>query len=100
MSLPGNYDPSVAEQAFLNAFFQLRYLQLPIIYNANLALYATYPDLWKRMQSDFKIIHFTILKPFRGQADSAYSVPLKLYNDVWDEYKNSTVANQVKIKCV
>ncbi len=100
MSLPGNYHPKMAEQAFLNAFFQLRYLQLPLIYNVNLAMYSAYPDLWKNMQQDFKIVHFTLVKPFLKQSNNAYDVPLKLYNDVLDEYMKTTVSNQVKIKCV
>jgi glycogenin glucosyltransferase len=100
MSLPGNYHPQMAEQSFLNAFFQLRYLQLPLIYNVNLAMYPAYPDLWKKMQEDFKIVHFTIVKPFLNQSNSIYDVPLKLYNDVLDEYMKTTASNQVAIKCV
>lgn len=100
MGLPGNYDPTMAEQAFLNAFFQLRYLQLPVIYNVNLAMYSAYPDLWNRLQSDFKIVHFTLVKPFLKQSNAAYDVPVKLYRDVLDEYVKSTVAHQIKQICV
>ena len=100
MSLEGNYDPTMAEQAFLNAFFQLRYLQLPMIYNVNLAMYSVYPDLWKRLQPDFKIVHFTLVKPFLKQSNKAYDLPLQLYRNTWNQYTNSTVAYQVKTQCL
>ena len=99
MTVPGNYHPTMAEQAFLNAFFQLRYLQLPVIYNVNLAMYSAYPDLWKRLQPDFKIVHFTLVKPFLKQSNSAYEFPLKLYDQVATEYVRSAVPRQVKEKC-
>ena len=100
MSLPGNYDPIMAEQAFLNAFFQLRYLQLPVIYNVNLAMYSAYPDLWNILQSDFKVVHFTVFKPFLKQSNTAYEVPVKLYTTISDEYMKSAVADQIKQTCV
>ncbi|CAF3841643.1 unnamed protein product [Rotaria sp. Silwood1] len=99
MSLPGNYEPTMAEQAFLNAFFQLRYLQLPLIYNVNLAMYLAYPDLWTRMQSDFKIVHFTLVKPSRKELSGGYTVPVKLYHDMLEQYMRAAVANQVKKNC-
>lgn len=99
MSLPGNYEPTMAEQAFLNAFFQLRYLQLPLIYNVNLAMYSAYPDLWKQLQSDFKIVHFTLVKPFLNQSDEAYEFPLQLYHRAWHEYRKSEWASQVESIC-
>lgn len=40
MSLPGNYGPTMTEQAVFNAFFQLRYWQLLRIYDVNLAMYT------------------------------------------------------------
>jgi inositol phosphorylceramide glucuronosyltransferase 1 len=100
MSVPGNYHPTMAEQAFLNAFFQLRYLQLPVIYNVNMAMYSAYPDLWKRLERDFKIVHFTVIKPFLKQSNSAYGIPLQLYREVANEYMNSSVARQIKIQCI
>ena len=66
----------MAEQAFVNAFFRLRYLQLPMIYNVNVAMYSAYPDLWKRLQRDFKIVHFTVVKPFLNRSNSAFKIPL------------------------
>ncbi|CAF4187491.1 unnamed protein product [Adineta steineri] len=98
-SFEGNYAPTMAEQAFLNAFFQLRYLELPIIYNVNLALYLAYPDLWKRMQPDFKIVHYTLTKPFLTKSDSKMEVPLKLYGEAMEEYRKTSAFDQVKIKC-
>lgn len=100
MSLPGNYEPTMAEQAFLNAFFQLRYLQLPLIYNVNLAMYSAYPDLWKQLQSDFKIVHFTLVKPFLNQSNKAYDFPLQLYHHAWHEYRKSKWASQVEAICM
>ena len=100
MTQPANYYPTMADQAFLNAFFQLRYLQLPVIYNVNLAMYSAYPDLWTRLQGDFKIIHFTVVKPFLKQSNSGYDIPLKLYERVLKDYMNSSVAQRIKAKCL
>ena len=100
MRVPGNYHPTMAEQAFLNAFFQLRYLQLPVIYNVNVAMYSTYPDLWERLGRDFKIVHFTLAKLFLNQSNSAYEVPLQLYKEVANDYTNSSVARRIPIKCI
>lgn len=99
MGLQGNYDPTMAEQAFLNAFFQLRYLQLPLVYNVNLALYSKYPDLWQNMQDDFKVVHFTLVKPFLNQSDSKYRFPLKLYYRITKEYTDKNRNNRANIKC-
>ncbi|CAF0935595.1 unnamed protein product [Adineta ricciae] len=99
MSLPGNYHPTMAEEAFLNAFYQLRYLQLPLIYNVNLAMYPAYRDLWKRLQRDFKVVHFTLVKPFLKQSNTAYDVPLKIYQDVQDEYSKTKIPHQLKTIC-
>ncbi|CAF1049637.1 unnamed protein product [Adineta ricciae] len=100
MSLPNNYHPTMAEQAFLNAFFQLRYLQLPLIYNVNLAMYSSYSDLWQRMQRDFRVVHFTLVKPFLKQSNNAYDVPLKLYQEVLNEYLKTKIPDQLKTKCI
>ena len=100
MTLPDNYHPAMAEQAFLNAFFQLRYLQLPMIYNVNLAMFSAYPDLWRRMRRDFKIVHFTLVKPFLKHSNSAYDIPLQLYEEVAKGYINSSAAQRIKLKCL
>ena len=54
----------MAEQEFLNQFYRLRYLQLPTIYNMNMAVYSSKKYLWNTLRPDFKIVHFTIRKPF------------------------------------
>jgi lipopolysaccharide biosynthesis glycosyltransferase len=99
MQLPGNYDPLWAEQAFLNAFFQLRYLQLPLIYNVNLSFYVKYADLWEKLQRDFKIVHYTDVKPFQDQNKKGFEMPIKLYNDAWKEFSESFLAKQIKTRC-
>lgn len=97
--IAGNYDPVMAEQAFLNAFYQLRYLQLPLIYNVNLALYSGYPDLWRILSKDFKIVHFTLVKPFLNQNGSTYEEPVQLYLKVWNTYRESTQFETIRLQC-
>jgi glycogenin glucosyltransferase len=97
--IAGNYDPLMAEQAFLNAFYQLRYLQLPLIYNVNLALYSGYPDLWEALKKDFKIVHFTLSKPFLNQSVPAYEQPIQLYLEVWNTYRKSAQFEEIKFQC-
>jgi len=97
--IEGNYDPVMAEQAFLNAFYQLRYLQLPLIYNVNLALYSGYPDLWRILKKDFKIVHFTLNKPFLNPNAPSNEEPVSLYLDVWNTYRASTQFETIERQC-
>ncbi|KAI0691102.1 nucleotide-diphospho-sugar transferase [Cytidiella melzeri] len=53
-----------AEQAFLNQYFAGSTLTLPPIYNGNLAMKLRYPELWAGMQSELRVVHYTMVKPF------------------------------------
>ncbi|THH11265.1 hypothetical protein EW145_g770 [Phellinidium pouzarii] len=53
-----------AEQGFLNVYFAMQVIRLPFIYNANLALKRRSPGLWKALEPDMRIVHYTITKPF------------------------------------
>ena len=100
MHIEGNYEPTMAEQAFLNAFFQLRYLQLPVIYNVNLDMYSGYPKLWLKLEQDFKVIHFTLVKPFVDPSkDYSDDVRLTSYRQARKEYASSEFADRVKRQC-
>lgn len=59
-----SYPREQAEQAFLNAYFAPQTLRLPYIYNGNLAIKSINPNVWSAIQSELKIVHYTILKPF------------------------------------
>ncbi|KAF8469902.1 nucleotide-diphospho-sugar transferase, partial [Gautieria morchelliformis] len=58
------FPPSMAEQAFLNAYFGLQAMRLPYAYNANIAIKWRSPALWKAMVPDVCIVHYTLDKPF------------------------------------
>ncbi|KAK9898576.1 glycosyltransferase family 8 protein [Cystobasidium minutum MCA 4210] len=55
--------PDWAEQGFLNDVYRVHAHRLPVIYNANLAMRMEFPDMWNEMRQDFKIVHFTLVKP-------------------------------------
>ncbi|KAI8968616.1 nucleotide-diphospho-sugar transferase [Trametes punicea] len=59
-----HYPAEQAEQAFLNHYFGAEALRLPYAYNANLAIKKRTPALWKGLQDEMRIMHFTMAKPF------------------------------------
>ncbi|KAJ7506778.1 glycosyltransferase family 8 protein [Mycena galericulata] len=58
------YPLKQAEQAFLNLYFGGTTMRLPYIYNANLAIKARSPILWRRLADEMRIVHYTAVKPF------------------------------------
>ncbi|KAI0326332.1 nucleotide-diphospho-sugar transferase [Cubamyces sp. BRFM 1775] len=58
------YPAEQAEQSFLNHYFGAEALRLPYAYNANLAIKKRTPALWKGLQDEMRIMHFTMAKPF------------------------------------
>lgn len=82
--MPHLYDAEFAEQELLNQFFRLRYLQLPPVYNTNIALYLRYPKIWKVLKPDFKVVHFTKYKPFLKRNTWSYNEPDQLYRKMWE----------------
>jgi lipopolysaccharide biosynthesis glycosyltransferase len=100
-TIPGNYHPTMAEQEFLNQFFRLRYLQLPTIYNMNMAVYSTKQYLWETLKSDFKIVHFTIRKPFmlNGKNRHGYKDVYKLYDEIYEDFLHNTNIDLIETLC-
>ena len=66
-----------AEQSFLNHYFGAQSVRLPYAYGGNLVIKERSPEMWKAMQSDMRIVHYTLVKPF----DSKTKCP----NEVWDQ---------------
>jgi len=99
--IPGNYRPNMAEQEFLNQFYRLRYLQLPSIYNMNMAVYSTKKHLWDTLRPDFKIVHFTIRKPFmsNGKHTRGYEGVYQLYNEVYQDFLEHTNISLIRTSC-
>ena len=66
--IPGNYQPTMAEQEFLNQFYPLRYLQLPTIYNMNMAVYSSKKYLWEKLKSSISPFenHFSPVEKILG----------------------------------
>ena len=91
----------MAEQEFLNQFFRLRYLQLPPIYNMNMAVYSTKEYLWNTLKSDFKIVHFTIEKPFMLNRKTRYGYRdvYKLYDEIYEDFLRSTNVYLIQTSC-
>lgn len=90
------YDIKWAEQSFLNEYFRFRYLRLPEIYNFNVAFWKRKPDLWEKLFTDMKIIHYTIIKPFLPESiiesitfrRYRYRYILKPWYDIYNEMQD------------
>ncbi|KAJ7067674.1 glycosyltransferase family 8 protein [Mycena belliarum] len=63
-----------AEQAFLNLYFGAIGARLPYVYNANLAIKARSPVMWRALLDEMRIVHYTAVKPFINDARSSDSV--------------------------
>lgn len=59
-----DYPLQWAEQSYLNLYFGAHALRLPFIYNGNVAIKEASPVLWKAMEKDMRIVHYTLAKPF------------------------------------
>lgn len=59
-----DYPLQWAEQSYLNLYFGAHALRLPFVYNANLAIKEASPVLWKAMEKDMRVVHYTLAKPF------------------------------------
>ena len=53
-----------AEQALINNMFKHSMFELPVIYNALTLIKACEPDVWYNHHHNFKLIHFTVTKPW------------------------------------
>ena len=58
------YEPSQAEQSFLREKYAYSVMRLPYIYNGNLAIKKKSAEVWKALEPDMAIIHYTLEKPF------------------------------------
>ncbi|CAF4597564.1 unnamed protein product [Rotaria sp. Silwood1] len=99
--IPGNYRTVMAEQEFLNQFFRLRYLQLPTVYNMNMAVYSSKQYLWETLRPDFKIVHFTIRKPFMsdGKSTRGYKGVYDLYDEVYTDFLKNPKVSLLRTSC-
>ena len=100
-TIPGNYRATMAEQEFLNQFFRLRYLQLPTVYNMNMAVYSSKQHLWETLRPDFKIVHFTIRKPFMsdGKSTRGYKGVYELYNEIYEDFLQNANISLIQRFC-
>jgi len=57
-----------AEQSYLNHYFGAQSIRLPYAYGGNLAIKERSPEMWKAMQADMRIIHYTLIKPIDSSA--------------------------------
>lgn len=53
-----------AEQALVNNIFKNRIFELPVTYNALTLIKACEPDVWYTHHHNFKLVHFTVTKPW------------------------------------
>lgn len=94
---PGNYDALFAEQSFLNEYYRFRYISLPQTYNMNLAIYSKYPELWKILQPEFKVIHYTLMKPFLTDKPGPYLGPYEFYKNLIKPFEDTV--EKIKLSC-
>ena len=66
-----HFDHLAAEQSYLNLYYGSQTLRLPHVYNGNLAIKFRAAEYWKAMQSQLRIIHYTLVKPFNGSPGCA-----------------------------
>jgi len=59
-----NFRLKDAEQSYLNHYFGAQSVRLPYAYGGNLAIKERSPEMWKAMQADMRIVHYTLVKPF------------------------------------
>lgn len=59
-----NFRLKDAEQSFLNQYFGAQSVRLPYVYGGNIAIKERAPEMWKSMQADMRIVHYTLVKPF------------------------------------
>ena len=84
-----------AEQSYLNHYFGAESVRLPYAYGGNLAIKERSPEMWKAMQADMRIVHYTVVKPFDsetkcpdGMCDQTLVYDLKK-QEVWLEKANT-----------
>ncbi|CAL1711420.1 unnamed protein product [Somion occarium] len=65
------FPPVDAEQSFLNHYFGIEAVRLPYAYNANLAIKRRTPEVWQGGWDEFRVVHFTLVKPFLGKRYAA-----------------------------
>jgi len=94
---PGNYDVLFAEQSFLNEYYRFRYISLPQTYNMNVAIYQKYPKLWEILRPEFKVIHYTLAKPFKTQKPGPYSGTFEYYKNFTEPYRDNV--KEIKQSC-
>ena len=58
-----DYDHSAGEQGYLNVWHSADAVRLPYVYNGNLAIKERNPELWRSLQPELRVIHYTLVKP-------------------------------------
>lgn len=67
------FQTSMAEQGFLNSVYKTDWHDIGFSYNANLAIFSQDRFFWNQNESDIRIIHFTMIKPW--ECSSEYRKP-------------------------
>ena len=76
-----DYDPGMAEQAFLNAWYRERVIRFPYVYSLNMAFinFENNEFIWNGLVAESYMIHFTMCKPMLT-SDCGTAI-----NDIWKE---------------
>lgn len=75
------YDVRMAEQGFLNYFYNTSVIKLPLAFNMNLGIKALDMLAWDALMPHAAIIHYTMYKPF----EHFWNVPAMLTTPYADE---------------
>jgi len=74
------FETAMSEQGFLNVVYEKKWYEIGFKYNANLAVYTQQHDFWKRRESNIRVIHYTMKKPWA--CDDSYH----LVCEIWQKY--------------
>jgi glycogenin glucosyltransferase len=74
------FETTMSEQGFLNVVYKNKWYEIGFEYNANLAAYTQQPEYWKKRESNIRVIHYTMNKPWA--CDGSY----QLVCDKWQKY--------------
>lgn len=77
------YEFAMSEQAFLNVIYKDKWLEIGFEYNVNLAAYFHQRKYWNERESNIRVIHYTLEKPWKCS---------KRYDKVCAKWKNFNIS--------
>jgi hypothetical protein len=63
------FEVDMSEQGFLNVVYEKKWFEIGFEYNANLAVFAQQRAYWTERESQIRVIHYTMSKPWECEHD-------------------------------